>query len=435
MEHQPHDPRHYRVRIVDNELDLLLAVLPAICIDGPKAVGKTATASRRAGTTVALDDPAVREVVAADPGRALRADRPVLVDEWQRYPPVWDAVRRAVDADPTAGTFLLTGSASPQAPSTHSGAGRIVSLRMRPQTLPERGLTQPSVSLADLLFGDGYRTGAAIDGHCSFSLEDYTRAIVTGGFPGMQAGSERAQRTLLASYVDRIVDRDFPGAGRSPRNPELLRRWLRAYAAATATTTSYERLRDATSAGQSDKPARSTTQPYQETLQRIWIADPLPGWTTSANQLARLTRAPKHHLADPALAAALTGMTVSRLIVGSDPDTAVPRDGSFLGALFESLVALHVRVFAQSSEATAAHLRTRAGDREVDFIISGPDRSVLAVECKLARTVDSTDAKHLHWLARQLGEELRDAMIVTTGDQAYRRSDGIAVVPLALLGP
>ncbi len=302
---------------------------------------------------------------------------------------------------------------------------------MRPLTLPERGLTVPSVSLSTLLTG----SRPVIEGETAFDLEAYVEQITRGGYPGIHTSSARAQRAAIRAYTERLVDQDFPEAGLAIRNPALLQRWLAAFAAATATVATYEAIRDAATSGFGDKPARSTTIPYQDTLQRIWISDPLPAWTPGNNHLRRLTHSPKHHLADPALAVALTGLTVDALIDGRAPDHAVPRDGTFLGALFESLMALHLRVFAQSAEATVAHLRTNGGEREVDFIVTGQDRKVVAVEVKLARTVGDHDTRHLRWLADQLGDRLADSVVVTTGPHAYRRTDGIAVVPAALLGP
>ena len=131
----------YTRRTVDDELDGLLAELPAVAIEGPRGVGKTATAEQRAKTTVYLDDPAQRAVLEADPGQILAAPPPVLIDEWQKVPAVWDAVRRAVDRGSEPGRFILTGSASPVSAPSHSGAGRIVTLRMRPMTLAERGVS------------------------------------------------------------------------------------------------------------------------------------------------------------------------------------------------------------------------------------------------------------------------------------------------------
>lgn len=426
---------NYQRRIVDDELDALIVGLPALSIDGAKGVGKTATAMERATTAFALDESETRALIEADPQRLTTAPEPTLIDEWQRYPASWDLVRRAVDARGEPGRFLLTGSASPQTPATHSGAGRIVRVRMRPLTLPERGLEAPTVSLAALLAGTPSGARVEISGSTQVNLQTYAEHIVAGGFPGMNASTGRAQRARLRSYIDLVVDRDFPEAGLAVRNPALLRRWMAAYAAATATTASYESLREAASAGAGNKPAKSTTIPYQDTLQRIWVSDPLAAWSPSHNHLKRLTLAPKHHLADPALAVSLTGLTLDDLLTGRGPGVAIPRDGTFLGALFESLVALNLRVFAQGAEARVYHLRTKSGEREIDFIITGPDGKVVAVEVKLAQVVSAGDVRHLKWLAHALGPNLLDAVVVTTGTEAYRRADGIAVVPLSLLGP
>ena len=421
----------YRRRVVDDELDILLEDLPAVSLDGPKGVGKTATATARARTVFALDRPQTLELVLADPDRLAAAAEPVLIDEWQRYVPSWDLVRRQVDLDGRPARFLLTGSASPASPQTHTGAARIVSLRMRPLSLAERGLVTPTVSLSGLLAG----THGPIGGASPVTLEGYVTQIVRGGFPGMHAKSARTQRTLLASYIQLIVDRDFAEAGLTVRNPAALRRWLTAYAAAIGTTATYETIRDAATAGNENPPPRSTTVPYRDTLERIWISDPVPAWAPSHNRLARLTGNPKHFLTDPALAVALLNIDEDMLLSGREVGPAIPRNGSLLGALFEALIALDVRVYAQAAEAHVGHLRTSSGAREIDFIVTGRGNRVLGIEVKLSATVNAGDVRHLLWLRDQLGPDLVDMVVVTTGTDAYRRSDGVVVVPAALLGP
>ncbi|MGH3976750.1 MAG: DUF4143 domain-containing protein, partial [Pseudonocardiaceae bacterium] len=147
----------------------------------------------------------------------------------------------------------------------------------------------------------------------------------------------------------------------------------------------------------------------------------------------RLARAPKHHLADPALAARLLGATETSLLAGHPTGPAIPRDGTLLGALFESLIALSLRGYAQANEATLHHLRTRNGDHEIDFIIERDDHKIVAIEVKLSAAVSDSDVIHLHWLRNHLGPDILDAAVITTGSYAYRRRDGIAVIPAALL--
>jgi hypothetical protein len=426
-------PGHsYIDRVVDAELDLMLSGLPAISVEGAKAVGKTETALRRAATAYRLDSDAQRENVRAEPSRLAVGEPPILVDEWQRVPECWDVVRRAVDEDPSPGKWLLTGSAAPLEQPTHSGAGRIVTLRMRPMTLSERGVSRPAVSLADLL-SDARTT---IEGDSDVGISQYAEEIVASGFPGLRGRPEWVVRSQLDGYVSRIIERDFEElGGRRVRNPAALQRWMTAYAASTATTASYQVIRDASTSGEGDRPARTTTQPYQDVLERLRVVDPLPAWLPVRNPVTRLASPPKHHLVDPALAARLLGAGPGALLDAVPVGPRVPRDGTLLGHLFESLVTLTVRVYAQAAMASVKHLRTRGGEHEVDLIVERDDHRVLACEIKLSQTIDDKDVRHLRWLTNTIGDDLIDAVVITSGPAAYRRPDGIAVVPAALLGP
>ena len=405
--------------------------LPAISLEGPRGVGKTATAERRAKTVIALDESDELELLVGDPGRLDRLAHPLLVDEWQRHPAVWDWVRRSVDRDYGAGRFLLTGSVSPVSAPTHSGAGRIVRIRMRPMSLSERGMEKPTVSLRELLAG----THSPLDGDTAVDLPAYTEEILRSGFPAIHNQSPRIRRTQLDSYLDRIVERDFPEQGHLVRRPAALRAWLAAYAAATATTASYNAILNAATPGESNKPAKSTTAAYRDVLSQIWLLEPIAGWLPTRNSFVRLAQAPKHHLADPALAARLLGASETSLLMGNTSEPPVPRDGTLLGALFESLVALNLRVYAQANEARVHHLRTLDGKHEVDFIVERDDHKIVALEVKLAASVNDSDVAHLHWLRDRYGDTVLDAAVISTGKYAYRRQDGIAVIPAALLGP
>ena len=212
---------------------------------------------------------------------------------------------------------------------------------------------------------------------------------------------------------------------------------MRAYAAATSTTASYEKIRDAATGGENEKPAKATIQGYRSVLEQIWIIEPLPAWMPTRRRLTRLTAPPKHHCVDPALAARLMGVTTQTLLtgVGVKDQSIEIRDGTLLGALFESLVTLCVRVYAQNAEAHVSHMRTKGGDREIDLVVERSDGKIIAIEVKLGQTAKDSDVVHLNWLDRQLGPELLDKIVITTGREAYRRKDGVGVIPAALLGP
>jgi hypothetical protein len=229
----------YSPRIVEAELDELMSGLAAVALEGPKGVGKTATAERRAKTIYRLDDEAQRQLVSASPRVALQASPPVLIDEWQRLPQVWDAVRRSVDEGASPGRYLLTGSAVPAddevGPRPHTGAGRIVSVRMRPMSLAERGLGAATVSLAKLLSGD--RPDVA--GTSEVDLAQYAAEIVASTSPAFEAPWACA---TLDDYLERVVNRDFSEAGhRSARRPPALGDRVRR---ASATTATLAKIRD-----------------------------------------------------------------------------------------------------------------------------------------------------------------------------------------------
>lgn len=418
----------YVRRAVDNDLDRLFTQLPAILLDGPKGVGKTATAEQRCVTVRHLDQPGQQRLLHADSSVIADDPKPLLLDEWQREPTVWDAVRRSVDANYAPGQYLLTGSAPGR--GTHSGAGRITNLRMRPLCFGERFTTPPTVSFARLING----TAGSIHGSSGSTLPDYVGEILAGGFPAMRSLSNQALVAQLDGYVQRIVDHDLPDAGFTVRRPAAVFSWLRAYAAATATTASWETLRDAATGGLANKPARATTTSYTELLTALRILDPIEAWIPSNNHFSRLAAAPKHHLADPALAARLLQRSRRHLLTDDQGSISVPNDGTLLGNLFESLVAQSVRTYAQSVGADVFHLRIGGGSHEVDFIVE-LDGRVLALEAKLGVGPDDHDVRHLTWLRQRLGTDLVDAAVINTGTDAYRRPDGIAVIPLSLLGP
>ncbi|MDR1187236.1 MAG: DUF4143 domain-containing protein [Bifidobacteriaceae bacterium] len=421
----------YQPRVVDALLRELVEGLPAVSVEGAKGVGKTATAERLATSRVELDREGQRANVAADPQLVTGLDPPALIDEWQLVPAVWNVVRREVDHDRTPGRFILTGSSTPAKDARlHSGAGRIVRLTMRPMTLPERGVTEPTVSFKDLLAGEN----PDVEGRSGFGLIDYTDEILASGFPGIRQDPPKLRARQLDSYISSVLEREIPELGVRIRRPRALRAWLAAYAAATATTASYSAILDAATPGEPDKASEATLRAYRELLERMWLLDPLPAWVPALNPLTRLGQTPKHFLADPALAARLLGATRQSLL-RDDDSHPMPRDGTLLGALFESLVALSVRVFAEPLGATVSHLRIRGGDHEVDLIVERDDHRVLAIEVKLGASPSASQTRHLAWLGGEIGDRLIGRVVVTTGPFAHRTADGTIAVPLALLGP
>ena len=416
----------YRRRLIDGVLDDVFPQLPAILLDGPKAVGKTTTALQRAQTVKDMDQVGERTLAQADPETATMGTKPILIDEWHKAPDTWGVIKRAVDRDFSGGQYLLTGSLPDEA--THSGAGRITSLRMRPLSLAEREIEEPTVSLRALLQGQ-----ADVAGETEIGLADYSAELMRSGFPALRRLDGRALELALDGYIERVVDADIRQLGLTLRQPATLMAWLRSYAAATATTASWETIRDGATTQAGNTPAKTTTMPYRDALTRLRILDELPPWLPSKNRFSRVAQSSKHFLADPALAMRLLNLSADTI------PTAVAHDsGRFdrplVGRMFEALATLSIRSYAEANYARAFHFRDGPGRREVDIIVESDDGKVLAIEVKLSSAVSPRDTRHLTWLREQLGSDLIDSVVVYSGRHAYRSGD-VAVVPLALLGP
>ncbi|MDR2347474.1 MAG: DUF4143 domain-containing protein [Bifidobacteriaceae bacterium] len=423
----------YQPRIADNLLSGLLSRQPLVVIEGAKGVGKTATARRltaAGGTDMNLESDAVLQAVQADPPSLAGRPRPLFVDEWQLWPSIWNELRRLVDEGAPAGSFLLAGSMIPLGARVHSGAGRAVTFRMRPMSLAERGLDQPSVSLAACLEGE-----APIRGAATARFPDYMREVLASGFPGIRAlPTAQARAERLQGYLEAVIEKDFTAYGHRVKRPATLRRWLASFAAATSTYATYSRILDGATPGQADKPSKTTTISYRDALSAMWLLDEVPPWAEGEAFYQRLTRAPKHFLADPALAASLLELDQADLCEPTGETRPDQLFGPVSGRLFEALIAQSLQIYAQAAGATVSYFRTQDGRREVDFIIERKRRAV-AVEVKLAQAVQPGDTGNLLWLKQALGPRLADALLINTGPEAYRRRDGIAVVPASLLGP
>lgn len=414
----------YLPRLADEMLEVRLAAMGAVAIEGVKGCGKTATARRRAASEVLLDvDPEARRAVEIDPRLVLDGAAPRLLDEWQRTPAIWDAVRRAVDDRARPGQFILTGSATPDdRVSRHTGAARFSVLRMRTMTLVEKGSTSPTASVGALLRGEPVEPARS-----ALRFDDYLAEIVTGGWPQLVGARPDVARTFLDGYLDVIVERDVAEISGARRNPRLVRRFLHAYAQLTAhvapLSTILARAHEADDGV--GTPSRFAAEPYLDALRRMMIVDEVPAWDPSLRSRARLMTAPKRLLADPSLAAALLDASADRLA----------GDLGTLGFLFEALVAHDLRVYAEASGARCHHYRERDGRLEVDYVLETRDGTWAAFEAKLGEGTIDGAAESLQRLARRVPRPPAALVVVTAGAYAYTREDGVAVVPLGCLGP
>lgn len=407
---------------MDRVLDDRMSVAPAVLIEGPKACGKTETASRRARSAVRLDvDEDARRAAEVDPGLVLDGDRPRLIDEWQMFPRVWDHVRRAADADGTPGQFLLTGSSSPSDDARrHSGAGRIATVRMRPMTLHELGASSEEVSLAALLDGDEPAGSGGTD-----DLGDVLSHVVIGGWPQQL---RRPDPRFVVDYLDQVAHIDINMAvdgGRSARrrDPDKVHRFMRSLARNTATAAGERTIAADTNL------SRDAVRAYMSALERLMIVEDQPAFNVHLRSSRNLRTTPRRHLVDPSLATAALRVDVDGLI----------GDLNYAGLLFESLVLRDLRVLSQPMDASAFYFHT--DDHEIDIVLSRPDGVWAAVEVKLggdalidegaASLRDAVSSIDPH----RAGPPSFMAVVTATGRYAYRRPDGVCVVPLPTLAP
>jgi len=405
----------YLLRLVDDLVTDLVATVPAIMITGPRTSGKTTTAARHVVDIARLDRPAEAEAFRADPDAALLArPTPLLVDEWQVVPEVLGAVKRAVDADPRPGRFVITGSVrSDLEDQTWPGTGRILRVPMWPLAQREIIGLRADPGLFDRIIDHGL--DAVIAPADPPDLTGYLELATAGGMPpAVLEGDARSRRRWYTSYLDQLVTRDAAGIA-DGRDPVRLRRYFDVLAENTAGLPSDSALLDAGAIN-----AR-TAAGYDRLLQSLGVLDIVPAWST--NRLKRLTQRGKRYLTD-------TGLTAGALRVDA---ADLLREGDLLGRMIDTYVTAQVRAEIASSELFPGlfHLRDRDG-HEIDLLLDYGRRGLIGIEIKASASPTRADAAHLRWLQERV-PDFRAGLVLHTGARVYRLEDDIAAVPIAAL--
>ena len=415
----------YLQRVTDQELSRHLAALGAVLIEGPKACGKTATATRHASTVFTMDDDdAAVTLLNHAPDQLFSHPTPILFDEWQAQPSLWNKVRRQVDQRASKGQFILTGSATPQDDvSRHSGAGRFARLHMRPMSLFESGHSTGEMSLQALCTGQSQKgDGRGLD------FTTLTQRIVAGGWPELIHAEEDQARNWLDSYITTALEIDVPRLG-IRRQPQNLRRLLSSLARNTGTAVrSIDLARDV--GGDHGPIASATLAAYLDALSRLNLIEDSPAWLPHMRSRTRLRQAPVRYLVDPSLG-------LAALEVGSAELTA---DRQALGLQFEALAIRDLRIYAQAMQRRGKVYSWRdSNGREVDAIVDAGFNAWAAFEIKLnTQQVDQAASSLLNFAASvdtaQHGKPACLAVITSDG-YGYQRPDGVHVIPIGALGP
>ena len=421
--------KNYRKRIADSILARRLEGKGAVLIEGPKWCGKTTTAEQIAASILYMDDPEKKEqnitMSEVNPKRLLRGETPRLIDEWQLAPKLWDAIRFEVDHRGELGQFVLTGSAVPVQTKeiTHSGTGRFTWLTMRPMSLYESEDSTGEVSLKDLF--DGVKE---IDGASELTIDRLAFLVCRGGWP--QAIDMRDEIALdqAMDYYEAVVRSDINRADNVKKNPEMVKRLMRSYARNQGSQIPNTVLAQDVFANDERPMSEETIASYINALRKIFVVEDMPAWNPNLRSKTAIRSSDTRYYVDPSIAAAALGIGPNDLL----------NDLKTFGFLFETLCIRDLRIFADSLNGEVYHYRDKDG-QECDAVIHLKNGKYGLIEIKLGgeRLIEE-GAKSLMKMEAKIDFDKMNIpsflMVLTgTGDYAYRRQDGVYVVPIGCL--
>ena len=416
----------YKKRIVDSILQDRLEAKGAVLIRGPKWCGKTTTAVQKAASVLKMDNPETKEqnldMAKLSPLRLLKGDVPRLIDEWQLAPSLWDAVRYEVDRRGEMGQFILTGSAVPPDTSgmTHSGTGRFSWLMMRPMSLYESGESTGEVSLKEF-FSESY----AVDGEGRLDMDGLAFLVCRGGWPLSVDLGRKAALQQAFDYYDAVVESDINRADGVNKNPERVRRIMRSLARNQGTQAASTVIADDIMASEAGRVNEDTVHSYIEALKKIFVVEDMPAWNPNLRSKSAIRTTDTRYYVDSSIAAASLGI---------GPDDLL-NDLKTFGLLFETMCVRDLRVFAESLGGSVYHYRDNTG-LECDAVVHLRNGKYGLVEIKLGGEQAIGDGAKSLLKLRSVIDTARmrepSFMMVLTGvgQYAYRREDGVLVVPV-----
>ena len=419
----------YRKRVADDILKRKLEGKGAVLIEGPKWCGKTTTAEQIAASILYMDDPEKKEqnltMSELNPKRLLKGAVPRLIDEWQLAPKLWDTVRFEVDHRGELGQFILTGSAVPADTKeiTHSGTGRFTWLTMRPMSLYESGDSTGDISLKVL-----FENTEEVDGTANLSLDRLAFLICRGGWP--QAIDMRDEIALdqARDYYDAVVHSDINRADHVQKNPERVKRLMRSYARNQGGQVPNTVIAQDIAANDESPISEETVASYLDALRKIFVVEDMLAWNPNLRSKTAIRSSDTRYYIDPSIAAAALGVGPTDLL----------NDLKTFGFLFETLCVRDLRVFADALNGEVYHYRDKDG-QECDAVIHLRNGKYGLIEMKLGGDkLIEEGAKSLKAMQKKIDTEKMKSpsflMVLTgIGDYAYRRHDGVCVVPIGCL--
>ena len=421
--------KKYRNRVVDAILQEKLEGKGAVLIEGPKWCGKTTTAEQIAKSVLYMDDPQSKEqnvnMAALNPKRLLSGETPRLIDEWQIAPKLWDAIRFEVDHRDDLGQFVLTGSAVPPDTKeiTHSGTGRFSWLMMRPMSLYESGESTGEVSLSRLFEGKG-----EVDGESKLDLERIAFLICRGGWPRSIDMRDKIALNQAIDYYDAVVHSDINRADGVEKNPERVKRLMRSLARNQGQQIANTAIAADIAVNDESTINQETVAGYISALKKIFVVEDMPAWNPNLRSKSAIRTSDTRYFVDASIAAAALGIGPNDLI----------NDLNTMGFLFETMCVRDLRVYAEALGGSIYHFRNKAGF-ECDAVVHLRNGSYGLIEIKLGgEKLIREGVETLTSLTESIDtskmKEPAFRMILTAADQyAYRREDGICIVPVGCL--
>ena len=419
----------YKPRIVDEILVKKLEAKGAVLIEGPKWCGKTTTALQQAKSVLRMDNPLEKEqnltLSKLNPQRLLNGDNPRLIDEWQIAPTLWDTVRYEVDQRGKMGQFILTGSAVPPDTKeiTHSGTGRFTWLTMRPMSLYESGDSTGQVSLKSLFEGN-----LNVDGENLLDIDKLSFLICRGGWPQAVGLKTEVALQQAFDYYDAVVKSDINRADGVNKNPERVKRIMKSYARNQGSQIASTVIAQDIAVNEAETVNEDTVHSYIEALKKIFVVEDMPAWNPNLRSKSAIRTSDTRYYVDPSIATAS---------LGAGPEDLI-NDLRTFGLFFETLCVRDLRVFAESLDGSVYHYRDNA-NLECDTVVHLRNGSYGLIEIKLGgNDLIDEGARHLLKLKNKLDtSKMKEPsflmVLIGVGKYAYRREDGVLVVPIGCL--
>ncbi|HHT94969.1 MAG TPA: DUF4143 domain-containing protein [Clostridia bacterium] len=408
---------NYRKRLIESQIERKMSYSGGVIIEGAKWAGKSTTAGIFSNTVIKLHDPLIKKqyqiLATISKDEVLKGEKPILFDEWQEVPEIWDFIRLDIDENNHKGAYLLTGSTKKQNITTsHTGTGRINSVYMRPMSLYETGESNGLISLKEL-----FSQPPLVPVKSNITIDNIAHCICRGGWPGSLDLNKDLQLEIPKDLLESIIKRDIDEVDGITKDKEKFRKIIKSYARNISTLAANSAIYEVIV-------NPKTFDTYMNSLKRLYIVEDVLPWSQNIRSSTRLRKGTKRQFVDPSIAVAALGLSPDKL----------KNDFETFGFLFESIATRDIRVYAEEIGGTVYYYNDSTG-LEVDLIVELNDGRWGGIEVKLGENEADKASANLIKLANISATKPSFLMLLTNTQMAYQRDDGVYVIPLGCLRP